>query len=199
VIQPAFGAGSGAAILTASGAAILTVSGAAMCTVSDRTIRTAFGCALVLAAFTLPQASLAASTSPTLEPGSVTSAAAKVEGVAVVAHEPGVWFDGKQRQRYPVSRLADLESSLLLTVRAASTERIRSAVAALGHRLDATRIPGVFLLQIGQGVEPLAAQKGQSAAGQDPLEVSLKLEGMEGIESIELNRRLMLRSRSQGR
>jgi hypothetical protein len=187
------------AIHTAFDSVIRTAFNCVIPTAFNCAIHTAFGCALALAAFAVPQASLAASTSPNLEPGGAVSAAAQVEGVAGVAQGPGVWFDGKQRQRYPVARLAELEPSLLLTVRAGSTERIRSAVAALGYRLDATRISGVFLLQIGKAVEPLATHWEQSAAGQSPLEVSLKLEGIEGIESIELNRRLSLRPRSTGR
>jgi len=197
--ETAVGTALGALVSTEFGALVSTAFGSLVSTAFGSLVSTALGCALALAVCAVPQAALAASTSPTLESGGVVSAATKAEGVAGVVQDPGVWFDGKQRQRYSVTRLADLAPSLLLTVQAASLERIRHAVEALGHRLDATRISGVFLLQIGRGVEPLAPLKENSAAGQSPLEVSLQLEGMEGIESIELNRRLALRYRSQGR
>ena len=137
-------------------------------------------------------------------------AAAQAPSPAAMSHrtnageDAGIWFNGKERQRYPSSRLAELEPSLLLSIEAFALEEVRRRVSALGHRLEPTRMEGVFLLRLGPPAAVQGQEAGQSvtrlepaqpAPALDPLRASLQLEGMAGIVSIELNRRLALRFR----
>jgi len=114
-------------------------------------------------------------------------------GNAALQAPAGVWFDGRTRRTYPLSRLQQLEPSLLLTIDPGKLEGIQKAVQALGHRLETTRISGVLLLHLSVNGAPSGPGVAVTGEASNPLQASLQLEGVAGIVAIELNRRLLLR------
>lgn len=138
------------------------------------------------------QAAEAAGEIPGLSAGAAAGAGLSAGNAALQA-PAGVWFDGRTRRTYPLSRLQQLEPSLLLTIDPGKLEGIQKAVQALGHRLETTRISGVLLLHLSVNGAPSGPGVAVTGEASNPLQASLQLEGVAGIVAIELNRRLLLR------
>jgi len=138
------------------------------------------------------QAAEAAGEIPGLSAGAAAGAGLSAGNAALQA-PAGVWFDGRTRRTYPLSRLQQLEPSLLLTIDPGKLEGIQKAVQALGHRLETTRISGVLLLHLSVNGAPSGPGVAVPGEASNPLQASLQLEGVAGIVAIELNRRLLLR------
>lgn len=138
------------------------------------------------------QAAEAAGEIPGLSAGAGAGAGLSAGNAALQA-PAGVWFDGRTRRTYPLSRLQQLEPSLLLTIDPGKLEGIQKAVQALGHRLETTRISGVLLLHLSVNGAPSGPGVAVTGEASNPLQASLQLEGVAGIVAIELNRRLLLR------